>query len=572
MRRRLHTSQGRVKITPSGRNINARPRHVCISRARSLKPRPVRPSLSASAAATAGEGSTLDDSAAPTGRVPAPDPGRVRDQSLLQVITDRLPIGIAYVDPDRIYRFANMRFAAAYGLTPDTILGMRAQDFIGSDAMELGDPFFEAAFRGTAVDFLHPARHADGRNLTVRTFLRPDISAEGAVRGFFVCSFNVTREKEAEAALLHARKLDAVGQMASGIAHDVNNLLAVILGTIEPLRDRIADPDLREQFLDPALHAVDQGRTLTRQLLAFARRQPLRPEPVDPEACLKDVVRLLRRTLPADIALDTEIRGTPPAVFLDRAQFEVALLNLGLNARDAMPEGGRIGIGLVHPSPGAGAGFVRLTVSDSGCGIAAEHLGQIFEPFFTTKPGGQGTGLGLSMVWGFVRQSAGRIAVDSRPGEGTRFLLDLPVAAQPARPAGPPAQTSAPDRPRPAARFVLVVDDNHALRRAIRRQLSAAGHRVVEADSAEEALPLIAALDGLDVLLSDVVMPGMSGTDLAAAARDLRPGLRVVLMTGTDPKDGATPAATVAAGSLPLLRKPFPAGALVAAVEAAGPC
>ena len=501
----------------------------------------------------------------------------MRDQSLLQVITDRLPIGIAYVDPDRIYRFANMRFAAAYGLTPDTILGMRAQDFIGSDAMELGDPFFEAAFRGTAVDFLHPARHVDGRNLTVRTFLRPDISAEGAVRGFFVCSFNVTREKEAEAALLHARKLDAVGQMASGIAHDVNNLLAVILGTIEPLRERIADPDLREQFLDPALHAVDQGRTLTRQLLAFARRQPLRPEPVDPEACLKDVIRLLRRTLPADIALDTEIRGTPPAVFLDRAQFEVALLNLGLNARDAMPAGGRIAIGLAHPSPGAGAGFVRLTVSDNGCGIAAEHLGQIFEPFFTTKPGGQGTGLGLSMVWGFVRQSAGSIAVESRPGEGTCFLLDLPVAAQPVRPAaGPPVPDSLPPamaEPEPtAARFVLVVDDNQALRRAIRRQLSAAGHRVVEADSAEEALPLIAALDGLDVLLSDMVMPGMSGPDLAAAARDLRPGLRVVLMTGTDPKDSATPEAAAAAGALPLLRKPFPAGALVAAVEGAGPC
>lgn len=493
---------------------------------------------------------------------PSQDRGGVRDASLLQVITDRLPIGIAYVDPNRIYRFANMRFAAAYGLTPDTILGMRASDFICHDAMELGDPFFEAAFRGTAVDFLHPARHADGRSLMVRTFLRPDVSPEGAVLGFFVCSFNVTREKEAEAALLHARKLDAVGQMASGIAHDVNNLLAVIMGTIEPLRDRLADPALREDYLDPALHAVEQGKTLTRQLLAFARRQPLRPEPVDAETCVGGVVRMLRRTLPPDIALDTDIRGAPPPVYLDRGQFEVALLNLGLNARDAMPEGGRIGIGLAHPSPSGGDGFVRLTVTDTGTGIAQEHLGQIFEPFFTTKPGGQGTGLGLSMVWGFVRQSAGSIAVDSVPGVGTQFILDLPVAAAvrvPAVPAPRPPQGSRRER------FVMVVDDNHALRRAIRQQLAAAGHQVVEADSAEEALPLIEAIDGLDVLVSDVVMPGMSGCDLAGAARTLRPGLRVVLMTGTEPD------AAAATGDLPLLRKPFRAEDLMAAIEGNAP-
>lgn len=517
-----------------------------------------------SGTAARGGGPRLDPGADTARAGPPLHRGGVRDASLLQVITDRLPIGIAYVDPNRIYRFANMRFAAAYGLTPDTILGMRAGDFICHDAMELGDPFFEAAFRGTAVDFLHPARHADGRSLMVRTFLRPDVSAEGAVLGFFVCSFNVTREKEAEAALLHAQKLDAVGQMASGIAHDVNNLLAVIMGTVEPLRDRLTDPSLREDFLDPALHAVEQGKTLTRQLLAFARRQPLRPEPVDAAACVSDVVRMLRRTLPPDIALDTDIRGTPPPVYLDRGQFEVALLNLGLNARDAMPEGGRIGIALAHPSPSGGPGFLRLTVSDSGTGIAKEHLGQIFEPFFTTKPGGQGTGLGLSMVWGFVRQSAGSIAVESTPGAGTRFILDLPVAV-----AAPHLPAATGPRPSPAAdpgapgRFVMVVDDNHALRRAIRQQLAAAGHRVVEADSAEEALPLIEAIDTLDVLVSDVVMPGMSGPELAGAARALRPGLRVVLMTGTD----LDPAAAAAAGDLPLLRKPFRAEALIAAMQ-----
>ncbi|MGB0904521.1 MAG: two-component system sensor histidine kinase NtrB, partial [Mangrovicoccus sp.] len=280
-----------------------------------------------------------------------PDASSRRGESLLKVITDNLPIGIAYVGPNRTYRFANPRFANAYGLSTEGIIGMRADEFICSDAMELGDPFFQAAYRGTAVDFLHPARHADGREMTVRTFLRPDISDDGIVLGFFVCSFNVTREREAEAKLVQAQKMDAVGQLASGMAHDFNNLLGVVLGTLEGLQDRIDDPELTENYLDPARHAVAQGAQLTKQLLVIARQQPVKPAAIEIHSTLDTFLRLLGPSIRSDITVCARCHGEIPDLFLDAVQFEVALLNLCLNARDAMPAGGRLGIDIVYPSP-----------------------------------------------------------------------------------------------------------------------------------------------------------------------------------------------------------------------------
>ncbi|MCA8882895.1 MAG: PAS domain-containing protein [Rhodobacteraceae bacterium] len=481
-----------------------------------------------------------------------PCPGTWRDESLLKVITDNLPIGIAYVGPNRTYRFANQRFAAAYGLTLDSIIGMRAHEFISHDAMEVGDPFFEAAYKGTAVDFIHAARHVDGREMIVRTFLRPDFSAEGEVLGFFVCSFNVTREKEAESNLLQAQKMDAVGQLASGIAHDFNNLLAVVIGNLESLRDKITAPLIREEYLDPSIHAVEQGVQLTKQLLVIARRQPLFPEPLNIKSCLDDFMRLLRRTVRNDITFIVTCPDDLPMVFLDRVQFEVAMLNLCLNARDAMPDGGTIRIEVAYPSPRLGSGYLRLTVADTGIGMSAKLKAQIFEPFFTTKGSNQGTGLGLSMVWGFVQQSSARIDVESEVGVGTSFMLDLPVTT---RAQDDPAIED-PERTEAAAKqgLIMVVDDNHALRRSIRRDLAIAGYAVIEAESAEEALPLIEAVEGLQALVSDVVMSGMTGDQLARAAVRIRPDLKVILMTSGDmPENGLEKE-----NRFPILQKPFP--------------
>jgi PAS domain S-box-containing protein len=478
----------------------------------------------------------------------------------LRVITDALPVGVAYVDQDKVYRFANQRFAAAYGLAPEEILGKHADDFIRRDAMELGDPFFAAAHSGQAVDFIHPARHADGRSLTVRTFLRPDITPDGAVHGFYVCSINVTQQKEAEEALTQARKMDAVGQLASGIAHDFNNLLAIILGNLLPLRDAGLERETREEYVEPAIRAAEQGARLTGQLLAVARKQPLRPESVDAEACLADFLRLMRRTLPANIGLTLDCRGAAIPLHIDRAQFETALLNLCLNARDAMPEGGDIRIEVDYSPATAEGRFVRVAVADTGPGMPPELAAQIFEPFFTTKGPGKGTGLGLSMVWGFARQSHGTISVETRPGAGARFTLLLPAANGEAR-------TLAKAAPAVAAGhgLVLVVDDNHDLRRTVRRQLARLGYAVLEADGGEEALELVRGIADLRALVTDVMMPGMSGFELARAARRLRPNLRIVLMTGFDAADRTDREGL----NLPVLAKPFDPEDLLRAIEAA---
>jgi PAS domain S-box-containing protein len=482
-----------------------------------------------------------------------------KDDARLRVITDALPVGIAYVDQDKIYRFANQRFAEAYGLTPTEILGKHADDFIWRDAMVLGGSSFEAAHQGRAVDFTHPARHADGRLLTVRTFLRPDIAADGTVNGFYVCSVNVTSQKAAEAALLQAQKMDAVGQLASGIAHDFNNLLAIILGNLLPLREGVAEAEVMEDYIEPAIRAAEQGARLTAQLLAIARRQPLRPERVDVEACLGDFLRLMRRTLPATVGLSLDCRGTPMPLNIDRAQFETALLNLCLNARDAMPDGGSIRIEVDYPPATAAGRFVRIVVSDTGAGMDEATAAQVFEPFFTTKGVGKGTGLGLSMVWGFVRQSRGSIGVESRPGEGTRFTILLPAADAEAAP--PP---EAPPPAVPSRGLVLLVDDNHELRQTVRRQLSRLGYAVIEADGGEEALALVQSVPDLRALVSDVVMPGMSGFRLAREAERLRPELRIVLMTGFDGADQADREGLAA----PVLTKPFEPRELVRAIEA----
>jgi PAS domain S-box-containing protein len=499
----------------------------------------------------------------------------------LRALTEHLPVGIAYIDQSKYYRFANARFAAAYGMSVDELLGKHADEFIWRDAMEIGDPFFESAHGGTPVDFIHPMRHSDGRLLTIRTYLRPDIGADGVIGGIYVCSFNVTRQHEADAALLQAQKMDAVGQLASGIAHDFNNLLAIVLGNMVPLRDEVADNAALQEYVEPAIRAADQGARLTAQLLAIARRQPLQPELIDVEACVGDFFKLLRRTIPPNIELNTGRRGEPIPVHLDRAQFETALLNLCLNARDAMPDGGRISIDIEYPdetfiehadetavAAPAGAGgdsagpFVRLAVSDTGCGMSEQTAAQAFEPFFTTKGLGKGTGLGLAMVYGFIRQSRGSISLQSAPGKGTRFTLLLPVATDEQR------ETAAREAAAVTGHgLVLLVDDNHDLRHATRRQLAKAGYTVIEAASGEEAFDLLdSSLEDLRALVSDVVMPGMSGFRLARRAAFLRPSLRIVLMTGfdsTDMEDRVGVAVTV-------LRKPFRLQQLVSAIESAG--
>ena len=373
---------------------------------------------------------------------------------------------------------------------------------------------------------------------------------------------DLTDQRALEAQIHKMQRMDAVGQLTGGVAHDFNNLLTIILGYGEMLREDMNNPQALA-LMDKILNAADRGSELVRRLLAFARKQRLEPRIVNLNERLPDVVALLRRTLGENIAV--EIAPGPglwPAL-ADPTQIDDALVNLAINARDAMPAGGKIIIetanvrlepetegGALEAPPGD---YVMLAVSDTGHGMTPEIMARVFEPFFTTKELGQGTGLGLSMVYGFVRQSGGHVTVDSTPGHGTIVRLYLPRAAE-----GTNGQLDC--RPAPPEKgggeTVLLVEDNDSIRAMARLQLGNLGYRVVEAANATGALGLLGKGVEADLLFTDILMPGgISGYELAEKARLDRPGLKVLFTTGYD-----SPAVNQNLKELPgenLLRKPY---------------
>lgn len=367
------------------------------------------------------------------------------------------------------------------------------------------------------------------------------------------------REK-AEDQLRQAQKLQALGQLTGGIAHDFNNLLTVIQGSADMLRRPGLSDDKQVRMAEAIVQASSRAADLTGQLLAFARRQPLQPEAIDVNDLIRGMTDLLDRTLGERIAVRTELADTPCTVEADRAQLESALLNVAVNARDAMPEGGSLTIGTTATS-GPDGPMVAISVSDSGAGMDEETLARAIEPFFTTKATGKGTGLGLSQVYGFATQSGGDVHIVSAPGAGTTVTLQLPLSdAEGAR-----ADRNGVGRLRPAGRSgrILLVEDNDDVGAFAAILLGELGHEVTRARSGKAALEL-ARQDRFDAVFSDVVMPGMSGLELAdALARD-HPGLPVVLTTGYSDE-----IATGGTGGRPVILKPYRLETLAAALDEA---
>ena len=379
------------------------------------------------------------------------------------------------------------------------------------------------------------------------------------------------RQRRADEQLAHAHRLDAIGQLTGGVAHDFNNLLTVVSGSLQLLETEVHGQDARE-LVASAMRSVARGAELTAKLLAFARRQRLLPREVDVAALARDIERVLQRTLGDAVRLRLELDEGLPTAYADAGQLEAALLNLVLNARDALVDGGEIVLAAaqVHldtpdRATGLGAGsYLRLSVRDTGCGMSAETLARAMEPFFTTKGGERGSGLGLSMVYGFARQSGGGLRIDSRPGAGTQAHLFLPVAADLAADA---AATPAPAG-KPGAgdgRRLLVVEDDDAVRAIASAFLRGAGYAVDAVADAEAALERLQSGPDYALLFSDVMLgPGLDGRALARQARGLRPGLAVLLTSGDEAH------ATVAEDwpALPLLRKPWQRDELLAAIGA----
>jgi signal transduction histidine kinase/CheY-like chemotaxis protein len=381
---------------------------------------------------------------------------------------------------------------------------------------------------------------------------------------------------ELEEQLRHAQKMEAIGRLSGGIAHDFNNLLTAIRGYSELLLRELDGSPLKAD-VEEIFNAADRAATLTGQLLAFSRRQILSPEIIVLNQRVTDMTRMLNRLIGEHIVIDLHLAPDLWTVRADAAQLEQVLVNLALNARDAMPQGGRLAIETANReikarqakaldiAPGS---FVELRVRDTGVGIPLDLQARIFEPFFTTKPKGAGTGLGLSMVYGFVRQSGGAISLDSAPGAGTTFSLLLPRTADTAGHAPLPAKPvlSEPER---GSGTILIAEDERALRRLSATVLKQAGYRTLEAADGQQALEMFEAnASSIVMAVTDVVMPNMGGIELADRLRKLNPTLPILFVTGYVEQSETL---LKSAAGAPVLLKPFAPGALLRAVAAALP-
>jgi PAS domain S-box-containing protein len=467
-------------------------------------------------------------------------------------------------------------------LHPDDLDRILAEQVAGEASRELFT--LEARYRRT-----------DGHYIWIRSVSQPRLSADGEFIGFVGVGYDITDSKraeddlkrindllaerveealaerdQAEAALRRAQKLEAVGQLTGGVAHDFNNLLTIIIGALDLMQRHPDDAARRERMVEAAQGAARRGERLTQQLLAFSRRQALKPERLNVDALLSESEPLLRRAVGEAVNLSMA-PGAPDAVaFVDPSQFEAAVMNLVVNARDATPPGGSIRVETFRCSVAAGqiedldAGdYLCVAVHDTGEGMNADVAARVFEPFFTTKETGRGTGLGLSQAYGFARQSGGAIAIESTPGQGATVRIYLPFADGVAEDVSCPGP--GPDKTaRGPALKVLLVEDDPAVGDMVEAMLTDLGHAVVRAERPAEALKILRRKLPFDLMLTDVVMPGgKSGVDLAHDAVKLRPGLPIILSSGYT---GETLNAAAQA-PWPLLLKPYSSEALAATIE-----
>jgi PAS domain S-box-containing protein len=449
---------------------------------------------------------------------------------------------VIITDANGVISYVNPAFLKATGYMADEVIGARPSLWRSG---QTGEPTYAALWEtiraGNDWHGEFQNRRKDGSLVSVSAVISPIKDESGRITHFIGIQEDVTQRREMEAQLRHAQRIETIGRLTGGLAHDFNNLLTVVIGNLELLEHRLAADPTARQLAAMAGKAAERGAELTRQLLAFARRQPLTAKAFDVNALVAGTTNLLRRTLGEQINVRMMLADDLSHAFADPTQVESALTNLAINSRDAMPGGGRLTIETANQrlderyaaenldvAPGD---YVMLAVSDTGTGMPPEILSRVFEPFFTTKAEGKGSGLGLSMVYGFAKQSRGHVKIYSEVGHGTTVRLYLPRAAGNAAAAADATAADAESATIEAT--ILVVEDNADVRRVAVGMLADLGCRVIEAENAAAALAILVTGQPIDLLFTDIVMPGgMTGVELAREARKLRAGLKVLFTSG----------------------------------------
>lgn len=467
-----------------------------------------------------------------------------KKEGQLNAIANANPSLVSHVGKDLIYRFVNEAYAAWYGKSVSEIIGMSVSELHGEEEMKALMPVMERVLAGQEQSFEIELGDLVTDKKSIQGNLIPEFDDAGDACGYFVFTNDVTELKRHQEQLSHIQKLEAVGQLTGGVAHDFNNLLTIIDGNLSLLRDDLieagdAAPEEALELLLPALDASRRGAELTQHLLAFARKQALVPGALDMNKVLQDAEVMLKRLLAETIDFKIQLKEGDWLATADPSQLQNAILNLALNSRDALDGKGeimiktvevRLGAEFVASHPGASAGeFVVLSVSDTGKGMTPEVAARAFEPFFTTKEVGEGSGLGLSMIYGFVKQSGGYVDLLSEPGEGTEIRIYLPRSTEQEKP------TAEAEKLRGGNDSILVVEDDASVRRVTVRMLKRLGYNVTEAGDGNAALEALDAAGPFDLLLTDLALPGgINGADLVKSVCKRQPGIKILFMSGYD--------------------------------------
>jgi PAS domain S-box-containing protein len=485
---------------------------------------------------------------------------------LLQAVMASAPLAIWTMDLDGHVTSWNPAAETMFGWTAAEIVG-RQLPIVPEDQQEEFRGWFQRFRAGEAFAGLErKRRRKDGALIDVSIWTAPLRGPAGNIDGVMAIDSDITQRRQLEEQFRQSQKLEAVGRLAGGVAHDFNNLLTVIGGYGEMLRQEVKDDPLLSEFAQEIQNAASRGGALTMQLLAFSRRQISQPRVLDLNQIVAQSTKLLRRVIGEDIEIVTKLDPALGRIQADPIHIDQILMNLVVNARDAISGVGRVTIETANVTLGQDyvdrhigvepGNFCLLAVSDTGCGMSAETRSHVFEPFFTTKEPGKGTGLGLSIVYGIVKQNGGEINLYSEQGHGTTFKIYLPMVEVPAEFAAQTNGTVA----HAGTETVLLCEDEPWIRKLVATMLAKQGYRVLESQSPEGAIEIAAGPEVIHLLLTDVVMPGMNGFDLAAQVRERRPEVRTLYMSGyTDTHIGRD---RVIDPNLPFLQKPFTAASL----------